>query len=633
MDRLIYGRQRGSRKFRLKFDWDCSGRLLVCCVLVGFLAGLVSAGAYSGFQTIHGAIQQGFVAVGIEFPHPEDYTAETGPLPDDSFPKSDRKDTLPGGLLVPRYWILILLVPAFGGLLCGFIVWSFAPEASDDASDSVIRAFHCRSGMLRNRVPLVKGLTSFLTIGTGGSGGWEEPIALFGSGLANVVSGYFKIGAKERRTLLLAGAAGGIGAILQVPFGGALLAAEILYCSTAVEFAAIIPCVVSSVVGYTTFQWFHGNIPSIVLPENAGVHHATDLVFFLAFVPILAVFGLLFVRTVLDLRNHVFRRLSIPDFLKPAIGGFLLGAVALAFPQVLGGGYEWMRRLLEGQLPLLLIFLLIFPKIIATALTVSSGGSAGLLAPSLLIGGLLGASLGGITQTVLQFVGFPELAPDPTICILVGMGSFYAGIGKLPLAASVIVCEMIGGDYTLLVPLLLVSIVHLAIQSPSTSLYEEQVLTQADSEAHFGSYSVDLLRSIKVRDVCPPEKKPPILISRNATIPDTMRLIATSSDSLFPVVDAEGLLLGVLFSGDVWALFRSRKKWVAATAESIVQSLNIAVIPETDLHVALRTCTKFGLNELPVVDPQEPRRVIGIVRKQEILAAYYERLQHGKWDI
>ena len=632
MDRLIYGRQDSSGKTRLKFDWDCSGRLLVCCVLIGFLAGIVAAGAYSGFQTIHEVVQYGFTAAGIEFPQPQDYSTEFGPMPNDAFPKSQRRDTLPGGVLIPHYWILILLVPAFGGLLCGFIVWSFAPEAGDDATDCVTRSFHFRSGMLRNRVPLVKGLTSFLTIGSGGSGGWEEPIGLFGAGLANAVSGYFKIGAKERRVLLLAGAAGGIGAILQVPFGGALLAAEILYCSTAIEFAAIIPCVVSSIIGCATFQWFHGAVRPIALPEGVGVHHPTDLVFFLLFVPIFALFGLLFVRTVLELRNRMFRRMEIPDFLKPAIGGFLLGVVALAFPQVFGGGYDWLQRLIEGRLPFLLILLLIVPKILATALTVSSGGSAGLLAPSLLIGGLIGGSLGHLTRFALQTVGLEGLTPDLTFCILLGMGTFYAGVGKVPLAACVIVCEMVGGNFTLLVPLLLLCIAHIVLQSPSTSLYEEQVLTPADSEAHFGGYSVDLLRTIKVREVYRPEKKPPMLIPQSATIPETMRLIAKSSDSLFPVVDADGLMLGVLLGDDVRASFRSRKNWAVVTAEGICQSLNIAVFLDSDLHVALRTCTKFGLNELPVVDSDEPRRILGVIRRHEILAAYNERLQLAKWD-
>ena len=617
---------------RLKFDWDCSGRLLVCCVLIGFLAGMVAAGVYSGFQGIHAVVQSGFVSAGIEFPQPDDFTAESGPMPGSAFPKSQRQDILPGGLVVPHYWILILLIPAFGGLFCGFTIWAFAPEASDDATDCMIRSFHFRSGMLRNRVPLIKGLTSFLSIGSGGSGGWEEPTALFGAGLANAVSEFFKIGAKERRILLLAGVAGGMGAILQAPFGGALLAAEILYCSTAIELAAIVPCVISSIVGCATFQWLCGTSNSIVLPDHFGVHQPTDFAFFLLFVPIFASFGLLFVRTVLELRNRVFRRLEIPDFLKPAMGGFFLGSVALAFPQVLGGGYDWLQRLIDGQLPFLLILLLIVPKILATALTVSSGGSAGLLAPSLLIGGLIGASLGHFTRLALTACGLPELAPDPALCVLLGMGTFYAGVGKVPLAAGVIVCEMVGGDYTLLVPLLLLSIAHVALQSPSTSLYEEQVLTPADSEAHFGGYSVDLLRTIKVGDAYRTDKEPPTLIPRDATVPDVMRLIARSSDSLFPVVDAEGLMLGFLLGDDVRALFRSRKQWAVVTAESVLQSMNIAVFPDTDLHVALRACTKFGLNELPVVDPGEPRRVLGMVRKNEILAAYNERLQTATWD-
>ncbi|MDR2117699.1 MAG: chloride channel protein [Planctomycetaceae bacterium] len=633
MEGQHYGNQTSPKKFRQRFDWDSSGKLLVYSVAVGFLTGFIAVLVYCCSHYLEHYVAGLFSAAGIVFPTPDDYTATSGLLPGLAFQDAPRKDIYFDGFILPRYWILILLIPSFGGLLCGFLVWSFAPEAVGEGTDSVVRSFHFRNGILRNRLPIVKMLSSFLTIGSGGSAGWEGPTTLLGAGVAGSLAQYFRLKVQDRRIILLAGAAGGIGAIFQIPLGGALYAVEILYASTALEFAAIIPCLISSVVGYSTFRFFHGETRLLEISETVGIQHGTDFFVFLLFIPIIAVCGLLFVRMVMELRNRIFRRLPIPEFFKPALGGFLLGCIALTYPQVLGGGYGWLHRLLENQLPFYLILCLIIPKMLATALTVSSGGSGGLLAPSLLIGGLIGGTLGHFCEILFATFGISGLTPDITTCVLIGMSTFYAGIGKLPFAAAVIVCEMIGFDFAILIPLFVLNLVHIAIQSPSTSLYEEQVLAPIDSEAHFGNYSVDLLRVITVRETClNKDKKRPILtIPAEASIPQTARLIASKPDSLFPVLDKKQHLIGVLQSSDVWAVFRSRKKWGVLTAKDISRNVEIAVFPDDNLYKALRICTLWQISELPVVDPQHPEILLGMIRHHEIIATYNEHLATAQW--
>jgi CIC family chloride channel protein len=633
MEGKYYGSRTVLKKFRLRFDWDSSGKLLVYSVVTGFLTGILATLIYAGFQFLGDSVTGLFSAVGIGFPTPNDYTAVSGPMPGEAFENAERKEMLFDLLIVPRYWILILLIPSFGGLLCGFLIWSFAPEATGEGADTVIRSFHFRNGILRNRLPIVKTLASFLTLGSGGSAGWEGPTTLLGAGVASSLAQYLRLNVRDRRILFLAGAAGGVGAVFQIPIGGALYVTEILYASTALEFAAVIPCLIASAAGYSTFRFFHGEMRMLEIPATAGIHHATDLLIFLAFIPIIALCGLLFVRMVMEFRNRIFRRLSIPEFFKPALGGFLLGCIALAYPQVLGGGYEWMHCLLEGQLPFYLILCLIVPKMLATACTVSSGGSGGLLAPSLLIGGLIGGTLGHLCCMMFEMLGIPGLSPDMTACVLIGMATFYAGIGKLPLAAAVIVCEMVGFDFTLLIPLIVLNLVHIAIQSPSTSLYEEQVLAPIDSEAHFGNYSVDLLRVITVQESCLTEdKKQSVLtVPAGASIPQTARLIASKPDSLFPVVDTENRLMGVLQASDVWAVFRSRKKWGVLTAQDLSRKAEMSVFPTDDLYKALRICTLWQVSELPVVDPDHPDKLLGMIRHHEIITSYNERLAAAQW--
>ncbi|MDR0335580.1 MAG: chloride channel protein, partial [Planctomycetaceae bacterium] len=578
MEGQYYSNRTLSNRFRQCFDWDSSGKLLVYSVVIGFVSGFAAMLVYAGSQYLEHLVTGFFSAAGIVFPTPNDYTSSTGMLPGLAFQDAPRKDIYFNGIILPRYWVLILLIPSFGGLLCGFLVWSFAPEAVGEGTDSVIRSFHFRNGILRNRLPLVKTLASFFTLGSGGSAGWEGPTTLLGAGIAGSLAQSFRLNVHDRRILLLAGAAGGIGAIFQIPLGGALYAVEILYASTALEFSAIVPCLIASVTGYSTFRFFHGETRLLEISETVGIQHTTDFFVFLIFIPIIALCGLLFVRMVMEIRNRIFRRLAIPEFFKPALGGFLLGCVALTYPQVLGGGYGWMHRLLENQLPFYLILCLIVPKMLATAFTVSSGGSGGLLAPSLFIGGLIGGTLGHFCGWLFETVGCLGLAPNTATCVLIGMATFYAGIGKLPFAAAVIVCEMIGFDFTLLIPLFVLNLVHIAIQSPSTSLYEEQVLTPIDSEAHFGNYSVDLLRVITVRETSlgKDKKRSVLTIPAESSIPQTARLIASKPDSLFPVVDGGNNFIGVVQSSDVWAVFRSRKKWGALTARDLSRHVEIA---------------------------------------------------------
>ncbi|MDR2438128.1 MAG: chloride channel protein [Planctomycetaceae bacterium] len=634
MEGQHYNSQTALKKFHQRFDWNSSGKLLVYSVAVGFVTGFAAVLIYACSQYWEHTVAGLFSSAGIVFPVPDDYTVSSGMLPGLAFQDAPRKDVYLNGIILPRYWILILLIPSFGGLLCGFLVWSFAPEAVGEGTDSVIRSFHFRNGILRNRLPIVKTLASFLTLGSGGSAGWEGPTTLLGAGIASSLAQSLRLNVQDRRILLLAGAAGGIGAIFQIPLGGALYAVEIVYASTALEFIAIIPCLIASVAGYSTFRFFHGETRLLEISETVGIQHSTDFFIFLTFIPIIALCGLLFVRMVMELRNRIFRRLAIPEFFKPALGGFLLGCIALTYPQVLGGGYGWMHRLLENQLPFYLVLCLIVPKMLATALTVSSGGSGGLLAPSLFIGGLIGGTLGHLCGMFFETIGISGLTPDITTCVLIGMATFYAGIGKLPFAAAVIVCEMIGFDFAILIPLFVLNLVHIAIQSPSTSLYEEQVLAPIDSEAHFGNYSVDLLKVITVQEVCfgKDKKRSVLTIPAEASIPQTARLIASKPDSLFPVIDKENRLIGVVQSSDVWAVFRSRKKWGVLTAKDLARNVEIAVFPNDNLYKALRICTLWQISELPVIDPQHPDLLLGMIRHHEIIATYNERLAAAQWN-
>jgi len=619
-----------SERIRCRFDWNSSGKLLVYCVVIGCLTGLCSAGLYSVFLEVKAAVQSIYPTVGIELPVPEDYTATSGPLPGAAFETAERRDEF-GWLVLPRYWILILLVPALGGLLCGIFIRTFAPEAFNDGTDHMIRAFHTRNGTLRNRVPVTKTASSFFTLGSGGSAGFEGPVMLFGSWISQPFSRGLQLNSRDRRTLTLAGASGAIGALFQIPLGGAFFAVEILFASSALQFSALLPCVLASIVGFLVFRQIHGDVHLITLSESVGIHSPLDPFMFLLFVPIIALAGVFFVMLVRELRYRFFNRLLIPDWFRPALGGFLVGCIALIFPQVFGGGYEWMYYLLNEGLPFLLILMLIIPKMLATALTVSSGGSGGLFAPSLFIGGLIGGALGHLTHIAFEAFGVPFAPPDITMCVLVGMSVFYAGISKAPFAVAIIVCEMSGFHYELLIPLIILNLVHIAIQSPSTSLYEEQVLAPIDSGAHFGHYSVDLLKVLSVRDALAEQSEGVITISKSMPIAEAVKRIASKPESAFPVLDEQGKFVGMVSTNDIWGAFQHWVKLRDQTVWELTQTEPITISPEDNLYTARRKCLLEQVTELPVLSKDQPGILLGVLRQSDILAAYNSRLAAAKW--
>ena len=268
---------------------------------------------------------------------------------------------------------------------------------------------------------------------------------------------------------------------------------------------------------------------------------------------------------------------------------------------------------------------------LATALTVSSGGSGGLFAPSLFIGGLIGGTLGHLTHIAFEAFGVPYAPPDITMCVLVGMSVFFAGIAKVPFAAAIIICEMTGFHYELLIPLIILNLLHIAIQSPKTSLYEEQVLAPIDSGAHFGHYSVDLLKVLSVRDALTEQSEDVTTLPKSMPIAEAVKLIASKPESAFPVLDEKGKFVGMVGSNDIWGAFQHWSQSRGQAVWGLTQVEPIVISPEDNLCTALRTCLLEQVTELPVVSAAQPDILLGMLRQSDILVAYNSRLAAAKW--
>ncbi len=420
----------------------------------------------------------------------------------------------------PYSRLLIPLVTALGGLIAGWLVFTFAPEAEGHGTDAVIRSYHEQGGYIRPQVPVIKTLASAITLGSGGSGGREGPIAQIGAGLASVTAGLLKLSSSERRILVMAGAGGGIGAVFHAPLGGALFAAEVLYSKLDSESEVLIPSIISAVTAYSVAGYVSG-FGSLFSFQADHYNQPIVLPFYLALAPIAAGGAWLFVKLFYGTQAW-FRKLQIPQALKPALGGFLTGVIGAFLPQVLSGGYGWIQMIFENKLPLYLLLLMAVGKMLATSLTIGSGGSGGVFGPSVFIGAALGGAYG---QAVAAL--FPGLGLNPVDFALVGMASFFSAAAKTPLSTIVMVTEMTGG-YGLLVPLMLSSFTSFILLRPEVTLYRSQVPERIDSPVHAHEYIRLALSSLAERGLPIPKDVP---------LPQVARLLETGQ----PVpLDADG---------------------------------------------------------------------------------------------
>ena len=324
------------------------------------------------------------------------------------------------------------LIPAaivIGGLISSFIVYKFAPEAEGHGTDTAVKAFHTQGGLIRKRVTPIKILASAITIGSGGSAGREGPTALFSAGIGSIYAEYFKRTDKERRILVLVGMAAGLSAIFRSPIGTAIFAIEVLYSEMEFETEALIYTMLGSIVAYVINSIMVGWGPLFQIPGNLTVEHLSDYTWYILLGIASGIIGTL-LPNVFYYTRDLFKKIPISNYFKPAIGALGVGLIALAFPQVLGGGYGWVQEAINGQLTASLLLILLFAKMLSFALTISSGGSGGVFGPTI----FLGAMLGGFIAEVFH--------QPPAAFAVVGMAAVFGGAARVPIATLLMVTEM-----------------------------------------------------------------------------------------------------------------------------------------------------------------------------------------------
>ena len=585
------------------------GRTLLHAALVGVAAGLIGSLFFLGVELVQQLVLErlcGYVPLRAAG---ERITGESGGTPF-------------------RPW-LVWLAPAAGALGAGLLS-RYAPEIRGGGGDAIIEAFHSRRGYVRRRVPLLKGLASILTLGFGGSGGREGPTMQMGGAIGSVVGQYLRVTDRERRILLVVGTAAGMAAVFRTPLGAALLAVEILHRDD-FESEALVPSVLGSVVAYSVFVSFFG--------ESTLFAHAVKYPFYPAHLPLYGLMALVvslvasaFLSSLRAVQAAT-ARLPGPAWAKPAVGGLVLGIAAVPVimfvgPQlgrqgmglgILGSGYGAAQVAITGVpwFPggwrgIQLLVLLGVAKILATSLTVGSGGSAGDFGPSLVIGGIFGGAFGRAAQLLLHD---PRI--DPGAFALVGMGTFYGGLAHVPIASLVMVCEL-AGSYDLLVPLMLATgIAFIALRN--RSLYHAQRSSWRDSPAHRNELVTDVLRGIRVSDVLVKDR-PFVVFARETPAVEVVRRVASGGwQDVFPVLSTDNSVVGVITT-EVLRIVTQEPEISAIAIAYDLMGPPMIVGDGDDVKTALELLLVHGAREIVVVD--DDGRIVGFLDEAEITQLY-----------
>lgn len=519
-----------------------------------------------------------------------------------------------------RAWLLCL-IPMIGGLISGFVVYTWAPEAEGHGTDAMIDAFHNLKGIIRTRVPFIKSFASIVTLSTGGSAGREGPIAQIGAGFGSWLARALGLSVRERRIFLLAGCAAGLGAIFRAPLGAAITSVEVLYRED-FESEAIIPCVISSVIAFSMFAFTFGFEPIFATPKFA-FRDPRELIFYAGLGLICAPVGMLYVRTFYGTRD-LFRKFTIPKHFRPAIGGLGVGLVALVVPQAIGGGYGYIQQAIYGELTIKIMLMAAAFKIITTSLTIGSGGSGGVFGPTLFIGGMLGGVVG-----LLGNMLFPDIVQQPGAFVLVGMAAFFAGAAKAPLGAMLMVSEMTW-SYGLLPPLMLVSVIAILFNRHS-SIYEKQVRNKFASPAHEGDVTVNVLSDLRVSDVFESDRSF-VALQASMRFRELQNIISSSGQNVFPVLDGEGRVSGLLSIKNIrTVLFEDSLRELLVVGELATEPVTLTA--DQNLYDALITFLNSGYNQIPVVDYQEGhQKLLGMLNHENVIAAYHSEVSRRMQD-
>ena len=509
----------------------------------------------------------------------------------------------------------VLVLPAIGGLIAGPLIYFLSRESRGHGVPEVIEAVGVKKGMIRGRVALVKAFSSAATIVTGGSAGREGPIIQIGAALGSKIGKTLHVSVRDMRTFVGCGAAAGIAATFNAPIAGALFAIEIIIGELGV--AHFSPIVISSVLATVISRHHFGDNPVFEVPEYSLVN-GMELGPYALLGVLCALVSVLFIQA-LYRTEDLFEKLGSRSLVWSAgLGGLLLGGMGLMLPHVYGDGYSTINLALTSQLSWGLLAGLIFAKIIATSLTLGSGGSGGVFAPSLFVGAMVGGFVGQLVEAV-----HGTSAGGAGGYALVGMGGLVAGTTRAPITAILIIFE-ITNSYTIILPLMTVCIIStlLSMKVHKESIYSMKLVRRGTTL--FKGQSLDVLKSFTVASLIRSDTE---TVDPGATVNTFIDRMLESDKSHFYVVDKMGRFAGMISHTELRKVMINREQLqFVLLAEDLANEGLPVCTPEDSLSTALKLLEKANLTELPVVIDKIGQVLCGYLSYADVIALYNEEL-------
>ncbi|MDE3107938.1 MAG: chloride channel protein [Acidobacteriota bacterium] len=508
-----------------------------------------------------------------------------------------------------RPW-LVPVVAALGAMLGAILVVRVAPEAEGHGTDAAIAAVHYNPRGIRFRTVVVKIIASALTIGSGGSGGREGPTGQISAGFGSFLSRFFDLSPNDARLAVSAGIGSGIGAIFGAPLAGSILATEIMYRDD-FEVDALLPSFIASVSAYGLWGSVEGFGPLFGYAHNYHLANATQFVWFAVLGVIGGFVGLGYAKGFYGLAN-LFSRSRLPKWLRPALGGLCVGLIALEIPQVLGTGYGWIQQSLGAHLlaiPLWIVLVVPVARVLATGLSIGSGGSGGIFGPGMVIGAFVGASLWRLVEPLAPSVGH-----SPAPFVIVGMMTCFGGISRAPLAVMLMVAEMTGSLSLVLPAMVSVGLATLIVRRADDSIYRSQLRSRADAPAHRLLVGLPLLAELSARDAVVPTR---CVLHEGMSVEEMITNMRDAAVVAAPYVRLDDTYAGVV---ELASLEESLRDHHAKL--EVVDVAPVAV--ERHLDVVLDVLMNAQRSWVPVVDQR--RGVIGTLSFSDLVRGYQRGL-------
>lgn len=515
-------------------------------------------------------------------------------------------------------WWQVVLPPAVGGLIIGLFIRFAMPGRRPHGVAQVIEANALRDGRMSLTVGIKAAAASAASLGVGASVGREGPVVHLGACLGAWIAGRLRLGRALSRTLLGCGVAAAIAASFNAPMAGVFFALEVVIGHYALS--AFAPVVIASVTGTIISHMHYGNFPAFTLPGSWSITSFFEFPAFALLGVVSALGAIIFMRSIF-FTEDLFSRVPLPRWTHPAVGGLLIGVMAIEYPHVLGVGYEATDMALSDLLPLWLLLLLIVLKTAATAISLGSGFSGGVFSPSLFVGAMVGGSFGVIATSM-----FPHLSSGHGAYTLIGMGAVAGSVLGAPISTILMIFELTT-DYALTIAVMIATVIASVITQQATgeSFFTWQLKRMGVSVR--GGNEIGLLRRIEVKSVLDPTYEK---VTPDAPIGEVRERLRQAPWGELFVVDDDGRLTATVTFSDLADVAFDTSRDTSLVAADLARQRPSALQARDDLETALRKFGTYGEGHVAVVDSYDSMKMLGVAHEHQVVLAYRRAVEQAR---